>query len=36
MSLATTDADTENNKITCTFTENSSLYYDSTCQYVDT
>ncbi|KAL4476477.1 hypothetical protein ABPG74_010210 [Tetrahymena malaccensis] len=34
MTVNPTSIDTVNNQITCTFSSNSSLYYDSTCQYV--
>ncbi|KAL4476479.1 hypothetical protein ABPG74_010212 [Tetrahymena malaccensis] len=34
MTINPTSIDTANNQITCTFTGNSSLYYDSTCEYV--
>ncbi|EAR88198.1 transmembrane protein, putative (macronuclear) [Tetrahymena thermophila SB210] len=34
MTVNPTSLDTTNNQITCTFTTNSSLYYDSTCEYV--
>ncbi|KAL4464180.1 hypothetical protein ABPG72_008582 [Tetrahymena utriculariae] len=34
MTVNPTSIDTVNNQITCTFTSNTSLYYDSTCQYV--
>lgn len=30
-----TSADKVNNQITCTFTNNSDLYYDASCDYID-
>ncbi|KAL4476480.1 hypothetical protein ABPG74_010213 [Tetrahymena malaccensis] len=34
MTINPTNINTSTNQITCTFTNNSSLYYDFTCQYV--